>query len=802
MVIISYVYVFSSLTSLIEKREPILFLCLLRSLSNRNCTREPKLSNRNVLRLAFLSFWMMDTKNTVASLESRKCTGCLLCYNICPEDAIFIGHNSEGFVIPKITEKCISCGICYHSCPEISGNYLFNSAKTSHAVMCKEPLRSGCGSGGVFAALSEKVISDGGVVYGATYSDDCREVSLARIDKKKNLGRIYKSKYLQASADDAYSNVKHDLSSGKKVLFSGCPCQVNALKVFLKKDYENLTTLDILCHGVPSPLAYNYFLDEVSKGKKIVNVDFRDKKYGWGKLISVKFSDGSIHYDPHNGNYLEAFSTGLSMRECCFSCPFSRPERVGDLTLGDFWGIKQHNPDYDDGKGTSLVVCNTEKGINLFNKISEYTILEEEIPYETVIDISKRANGALIRPTYRPKMRNCFFNHLIKGDTFSKSVRYAKTSLLDVGIVGWWNETSRSNYGSTLTNFALYRYLESLGLSVALISPPNFNRKNAGEFNKKYGYRMTAMYDVSDMGENNKYIDTFVVGSDVLWYYDAFIKSGHMMMLDFVDDDKRMISYSTSFGNTKRFFPDHEVPFINYLLKRFDSVSVRENEGVEICRDVFGIEATQVLDPVFLCDMSVWEVLAQNAERKTSGEYIFSYVLDPTKEYVSKLQSLSEESGLPVVHITDRQFNKDKKEELLKDKGLLANASIEELIHHLMNAKYVVSDSYHGMCFSLIFRKDFLALVNHNRGSSRFETLNDLFKIKAHLIDDPKEISIKRLNVDYTNLGNIITREAERSRSWLINALEKDVSRREYDVTDAIIRRTVLLDKKVRSIKR
>jgi hypothetical protein len=200
--------------------------------------------------------------------------------------------------------------------------------------------------------------------------------------------------------------------------------------------------------------------------------------------------------------------------------------------------------------------------------------------------------------------------------------------------------------------------------------------------------------------------------------------------------------------------------------------------------------------------MSVWEDLSQNAERKTSGEYIFSYVLDPTKEYISKLQSLSEESGLPVVHITDRQFNKDKKEELLKDKGLLANASIEELIHHLMNAKYVVSDSYHGMCFSLIFRKDFLALVNHNRGSSRFETLNDLFKIKAHLIDDPKEISIKRLNVDYTNLGNIITREAERSRSWLINALEKDVSRREYDVTDVIIRRTLLLDKKVRFIKR
>jgi hypothetical protein len=202
------------------------------------------------------------------------------------------------------------------------------------------------------------------------------------------------------------------------------------------------------------------------------------------------------------------------------------------------------------------------------------------------------------------------------GDSFTRSLSYAQQARMDVGILGWWIETPYSNYGSTLTDYALYRYLTDKGLSVAMVSPPGFDRAYAGVFNKKYRYRMTANYSKADMKENNKYIDSFVVASDVLWYYDAFIRQGFNFLLDFVDDSKRKISYSTSFGNTVKFFPDSEMPYAKYLMQRFDHVSVREVDGVKICKERFEVDATQVLDPVFICDMKNWEEIEKNATRK------------------------------------------------------------------------------------------------------------------------------------------------------------------------------------------
>ncbi|MBR6537665.1 MAG: polysaccharide pyruvyl transferase family protein [Lachnospiraceae bacterium] len=740
-------------------------------------------------------------------LDKGLCTGCGACQNVCPTNAIDMVADADGFLFPVIKENCTDCGVCGSICSAITGNLNLQEKPRCFAVWAKQRQRESGSSGGVFACLAEQIIDKGGIVFGAAFEKGCRTLKHIGVTSKEELVKIYKSKYVQSEIGDAFTEVKKHLENGVAVLFSGCPCQVDGLKAYLRKDYENLYTVDILCHGVPSPLAYNRFLDEVAQGREIVSADFRDKKYGWGTLINVTFSDNTVHYDHYNGNYFKAFLSGMSMRESCLHCKYAQPTRVGDITLGDFWGVGNYKEDWNDNKGTSLVLCNSEKGINLLEEVSCVIERKEEVEYNTVVEISAKANAAMVRPTHEPEMRKNFFMHIRKGDNFSKALRYAERALIDIGLMGWWIETPWSNYGSTLTNYALYRYLSDEGYSVAFISPAGFDRKDAGKFNFENGYRMTAKYTMEQMSENNKYIDTFIVGSDVLWYYNAFIRSGYNFMLDFVDDKKKKISYATSFGNTRSFFPDNEIPKITRLLRKFDSVAVREYEAVDICRERFGVESTHVLDPVFLTDMKHWDVLASRAERKTEGKYLFVYMLDPTPEKAEEVKKLAAKKNLALVSITDKQFNPEEKTEILRRCGILEKASIDEFIYHIKNAEFVVTDSYHGSCFSLIFRRDFLVLVNRARGGARFDTLADLFGIDYRFAESVTEISSKEslhVSMDYSKVGPHIEREIERCKEWLLHAIEsekviKPVSNEEIliDQCDELKKKVSVLEKTV-----
>ena len=452
----------------------------------------------------------------------------------------------------------------------------------------------------------------------------------------------------------------------------------------------------------------------------------------------------------------------------------------GDLTIGDFWGVADFKQDWNDNKGTSIVLCNSEKGARFLSEISGSISRIEEVPYDKAMEICRKHNGALSHPTKPHRMHKCFFRHLNSGDSFSVALRYAEKALMDVGILGWWIDTPKSNYGSNLTDFALYQYLHTLGLSVAFISPPNFDRNNAGEFNKKYDYRMTIKYPYAQMNENNRYFKTYIVASDTLWYYDAMILQGWNFLLDFAGDDQRKISYATSFGNTQRFFPEQEMPYAKYLMHRFNHVSVREFEGVRICRDKFGVEATQVLDPVFLCGMSDWEMIAKNAARKTSGKYLFSYMLDPTPEKARDLKRLAKRLGCGLVTITDRQTNVEQRESILKDCGVLSNASIEEYVYHLMNAAFIVTDSFHGFCFSLIFRKPFAALVNRTRGASRFDTLSQIAGCESRMIEaicDTDKMAVETLmDPDCGVNREGLEAAVKGSKEWLSHALFSEFS--------------------------
>ena len=710
-------------------------------------------------------------------LKKKHCTGCGLCRNICPVGAIEMLSNDEGFLQPSINHKCINCGLCAKKCPALSKIIHTVNPIRCYAVLGKDIFREKGGSGGVFPIISELVVRKGGVVFGAAFDKGCRNLVFRKASIKAELSELYGSKYVQCDAGPVYQEVKIELESGKLVLFSGCPCQVDALKAFLGKDYDNLLTIDIFCHGVPSPYAYNKFLDEITSNgqRKVKSISFREKKHGgWGKLIKVDYEDGATFFSEYDKPYLRSFSSGILVRESCFDCQYSRDTRVGDITLGDFWGIQTIDPELDDGKGTSIVLCNSVKGMKVFSEIQNSLKRCKEIDFDHAVEVSRHFNGAMSNSLVKPRMRECFFNHL-KTDPFSTAVKYAEKGLMDVGILGWWIETPNSNYGSNLTDFALYQYLHTLGLSVAFISPPNFDRNNAGEFNKKYDYRMTVKYPYDSMNENNKYFKSYIVASDTLWYYDAMIQQGWNFLLDFAGDDKRKISYATSFGNTQKFFPEHEIPYAKYLMHRFNHISVREQEGVQVCRNIFDVDATQVMDPVFLCDMCDWKMLANNAKRKTAGKFMFSYLLDPTPEKNVQLKRLAKRLGYKLITITDRQTNVEYRESILRDCGVISKATIEEFIYHLLNAEFIVTDSFHGFCFALIFDKPFITLINRTRGASRFETLSQIADCTSRMVEnlgETERMTVEELlDIDRRLIHGNIEAAVEKSKAWLSNAL-------------------------------
>lgn len=722
---------------------------------------------------------------TIDKLESSKCTGCGLCFNICPVKAIDMAEDKEGFLHPHITARCINCGKCAFACPQMSGKRNYEKGTMCYAVRCDDQIRAKCSSGGVFKALADNVLKNGGVVCGAGYDNNFMSVRHIIVKDPNKLDSILASKYVQSDTGVIYKEIADILKKGKKVLFCGCPCQVDALKTYIKKDYENLITVDLLCHGAPSPAVYRKMLVDANRErKKITAVRFRHTE-GWGCCFKVDFSDGTSYYEPHDGAYMKAFLEGYNMRPSCYHCQYSAKKRVGDITLGDFWGVRH---EWNDGKGTSLVILHTLKGAIALNQIRDRAKLFEPVSEDEVTDICKKTNGAMLFPTQENKMRKCFFTHFPKVGVYD-ALRYAKKSIMDVGILGWWIHTSASNYGSTLTAFALERYCASLGLSTAFISPPGFDRETAGSFNKKYNYRMTMKYEQQDMWKNNKFFNAYIVGSDVLWYYDAMMSSsGYNFMLDFADEENRKISYSTSFGNTKWFFPTEAIPYAKKLLKRFDFVSCRENNGVKILKEKFDINATQVVDPVFLCDISVWKQLAENAERKTEGDFIFSYFLDPTSEKVAAFKLLAEKIGCKPVCVTDRQYNHAEKAALLKDCGIV-DMSIEEFIYHLMNAKFVLTDSFHGTCFSLVFQRDFYAFPNTARDVTRFNTLSDIFDIEDRMITDIANTfspNFEYTPVNYDNVSPKVQFHTERSKKWLKNALFSKISGKPTSVRDDI----------------
>lgn len=355
--------------------------------------------------------------------KSDNCCGCAACVNVCPKGIIKMEADEKGFQHPVIEEaECVECGLCEKVCAFNAKKEQLDEKRKIEAYAVKNrnlEVRMNSRSGGVFTALTDKYIEDGGVVYGVALDENylayhCRAVNKQERDCFRG------SKYIQSNIGTVYKQVKKDLQAGKKVLFSGTPCQVNALKkVLFHVDCSNLLLVDIICHGVPSPKVWRDYLNDYEKryGGRITQVDFRNKKkYGWAASMESIYVDGT-EYD--NNLFIDLFNSGLIERASCFKCPYKSAERVGDITIGDFWGIDKVSETFNDNKGVSLILCNTEKGKRDFQAVGE--VLEV-----LSVDMKECLQPALLKPEKKPLDRSLFWflYNKIGGISFAKIYQY------------------------------------------------------------------------------------------------------------------------------------------------------------------------------------------------------------------------------------------------------------------------------------------------------------------------------------------------------------------------------------------
>lgn len=307
--------------------------------------------------------------------KNEECCGCQACAAKCPKSAIRMVEDQEGFLYPECNENCIDCGICKESCTFNNRTRIVeikNKFQKCYAVKHNEnAVRIASRSGGIFTAISDLVLQLDGVVYGSVLQPSLEVVHI-RAENKEDRNRMRGSKYVQSRMDfSIYEQIKQDLKNGRLVLFSGTSCQVAAVKNFFNCRTDNLILMDIVCHGVPSPRVYKDYIKwwEKCVGSPVTYIDFRNKRlFGWSTHIE------SVYFGEKRKDscvYTNLFYGHETLRPSCYVCPYKDIDHPGDITIADYWGIDNAAPGFNDDKGVSLVLINSEEGNRWFKKATE-----------------------------------------------------------------------------------------------------------------------------------------------------------------------------------------------------------------------------------------------------------------------------------------------------------------------------------------------------------------------------------------------------------------------------------------------
>lgn len=335
--------------------------------------------------LKSINYKQQEGKKYMEIDDKEMCCGCTACSSICPTGAIEMVEDEEGFLYPSIDKvKCIECGLCKRTCPILNKKKFNDFEQKAYLFQNKnEDVRATSTSGGFFSAIGEYVIKNGGVVYGASY-DDNFVVKHTKAESLEELVKFRKSKYVQSNCVGVFNEVKSFLDNNRIVCYSGTPCQIAGLKSFLKKDYNNLILVDIMCHSVPSPLFFEKYKEYILKkmnAKTIKNIDFRDKsKYGYKySMMTVETDNGKYSQGIDTDPYLRAFFGDYTVRPSCYNCKFKTQKRVSDITIWDCFNINEINKEFDDDKGTTRILAQSQKGDEILNKLENIRLKELDL---------------------------------------------------------------------------------------------------------------------------------------------------------------------------------------------------------------------------------------------------------------------------------------------------------------------------------------------------------------------------------------------------------------------------------------
>lgn len=345
------------------------------------------------------------------------CCGCGACEQICARKAINMQPNDEGFVYPKVNvDLCTDCGLCTKVCPELRSKESLNSTGEAMAAQAKDNgMLAVSSSGGIFSVVANYVLDQGGVVVGAELSDEIKVRHIV-VDKKEDLHKLQGSKYAQSDTTGIYKDVKQLLQSGRYVFFTGTPCQVSALKLYLRKPYDNLLTSDLVCHGAPSPMMFSELKSYLEKkyGGKLLHYQFRSKKLlGWSRVSActmlINGKKKHIYYDEMMRAFFQSFLAGHNLRMDCYKCPFTCTERAGDFTMADFWSLKSSNPSFPrQHRGVSMLLVNSEKGKAVLDACKDRIYIEP-----SNLDIILGGNNSQLKhPTELTNERETIFDFM------------------------------------------------------------------------------------------------------------------------------------------------------------------------------------------------------------------------------------------------------------------------------------------------------------------------------------------------------------------------------------------------------
>lgn len=708
--------------------------------------------------------------------DEKKCIGCGICENVCNADACKLVFNTEGFLAPVVDDsKCVECNLCKSKCPALK-ELNHNSTQSAYAYYTSnEELRMQSSSGGFFTDVASHIINRwGGVAVGAAYSlsnDNPHYVKHIIIDNMNDLYKLRVSKYVQSDIRDALKQVKNYVDSGRVVLFSGTPCQISAVKSFVG-DKENLYTIDLFCHGVPSPKVFYKYLQEMG-AKKDTLIHFRDKTMGWGNSCVSFDAEGFRYVARHSQDtYYIGFVYDLYLRNSCHSCNYNRiRNRPADISIGDFWEIEKIMPELSDDAGISAVITNTIKGERLLETLKESKPgLCKTVDKNDVL----LGNPILENPVKPHRNRNKFFKDFNATGKFLESAR--KNLNIGHNVLLLNHSFSHDNYGAMMVAYSMERIVEKFGYNptTLLFKWPN-HTEIFDSFKERYLHTTNeySQGDYRELVKLNKVYDTFITGSDQVWRNWWHNDNLYRWFIDFANGSKNILSYAASFGLD--YFDNTGVSNekIGKLLTSYSGISVREKSGIDICKKCFNADAKLVIDPTQLLESDDYEKIIEGdrAEPPCKERYLV-YMIFPedendTEKTYNFIDGLSKELNLKSVPIFDKERTG-------------GGMTVGEWLSAIKNASFIVTESFHGAMFALIFKIPMLMLATGNSSRNRlpsfFEKIGCLRERILYNLDDKVAIKLAKEEIDWDEVYRRRKIFQDESLEFLRTTLAKQVT--------------------------